>query len=76
MYRPDWFVISNKDNVSVVPTISFIPTWGIRRNLGKSFNYEVGLGLGYQYVFYKSAGFTENDGEVIPDLHLRIGYTF
>lgn len=76
MYRPDWFVISNKDNVSAVPTISFIPTWGIRRNLGKNFNYEAGFGLGYQYVFYKSAGFTENEGDVVPDLHLRIGYTF
>ena len=36
-YNPDWFVISNYDNLRVVNQISIIPTWGIRRNIGKSF---------------------------------------
>ncbi len=34
-YIPNWFVISNVDNVEVVETISFIPKWGIRRNIGQ-----------------------------------------
>jgi len=47
-YHPDWFVISNKENVSVVSDISIIPTWGIRRNIGKHFTYETGIGIGYR----------------------------
>ncbi|GAA4886694.1 hypothetical protein GCM10023311_07570 [Flaviramulus aquimarinus] len=75
-YHPDWFVISNKDNVSVISDISIIPTWGIRRNIGKHFTYETGIGIGYRYVFAKQAGFLENESEVAVNLHLRIGYKF
>jgi len=75
-YHPDWFVISNTDNVSVISDISIIPTWGIRRNIGKHFTYETGFGIGYRYYFSKSAGYLENEGEVDVNLHLRIGYRF
>lgn len=75
-YHPDWFVISNYDNISIISDISIIPTWGIRRNIGKSFNFETGIGLGYRYVFAKSAGYLENESELALNLHLRIGYTF
>lgn len=75
-YNPDWFVISNYDNISVVNQISIIPTWGIRRNIGEHFNYETGIGLGYRYIFAKSAGYFENESEAALNLHLRIGYRF
>ena len=75
-YHPDWFVISNTDNVSVISDISIIPTWGIRRNIGKHLNYEAGIGIGYRYVFAKQAGFLENESEAAVNLHLRIGYRF
>jgi len=75
-YHPDWFVISNTDNVSVISDISIIPTWGIRRNIGKHFTYETGFGIGYRYTFAKQAGFLENKSEVDVNLHLRIGYRF
>ena len=74
-YHPDWFIISNQD-VDIVSDISIIPTWGLRRNLGKHFNFEVGAGLGYVYYFAKSAGFQENEGEVAINLILKIGYKF
>ena len=48
-YHPDWFVISNVNNVQIRSDISIIPTWGIRRNVGKHFTYESGIGIGYQY---------------------------
>ena len=70
------FVISNTDNVSVISDISIIPTWGIRRNIGKHLNYEAGIGIGYRYVFAKQAGFLENESEAAVNLHLRIGYRF
>jgi len=75
-YTPDWFVISNYDNLSVVNQISIVPKWGIRRSIGKHFNFETGIGLGYRYVFAKSAGYAENESESELNLHLRIGYTF
>lgn len=74
-YHPDWFVISNyADNI--ISDISFIPTWGIRRNIGTHFNYEAGAGIGYRYVFAKDAGYYSNESEAVANLHLRIGYVF
>ena len=75
-YHPDWFLISNKDNISIIADISIIPTWGIRRHIGKHFTYETGIGIGYAYFFAKDAGYAKNEGEATANLHLRIGYRF
>jgi len=75
-YHPDWFVISNVKDISIISDISFIPTLGIRRNIGTHFNYEAGFGFGYRYIFAKAAGYYSNDSEAIGNLHLRIGYIF
>lgn len=75
-YHPDWFVISNYDYIRIISDISFIPTWGIKRNIGKKFNFETGFGLGYRYIFAKSAGYLEDESELAVNLHLRLGYTF
>ena len=53
-YHPDWFVISNYDNINIISDISIIPTWGIRRNIGKHFNSETGIG--YRYILAKMQG--------------------
>jgi len=75
-YNPNWFVISNYDNVEVADQISIIPTWGIKRNIGKHFSYETGIGIGYRYIFAKSVGYLENQSETALNLHLRLGYRF
>jgi len=76
-YHPDWFVLSNQKDFSVLQDLSVIPTWGMRRSIGKSnFNYETGMGIGYRYIFAKSAGYLANESKVAANLHLRIGYTF
>ena len=74
-YHPDWFIISNQD-VNVVSNLSIIPSWGLRRNLGKHFNFETGVGVGYIFYFAKNAGYAENDGEVAVNILLKIGYKF
>ncbi len=64
------------DTVEMVDNLSIVPTWGMRRNLGKHFNYELGAGIGYVHFFAKDAGFRKDKGEVAINLHVRIGYTF
>jgi hypothetical protein len=75
-YHPDWFVLFNPDDAPIVSDFSIIPTWGIRRNIGKHFNYEAGIGAGYSYTFAESAGYKEDKSEMELNMHLRIGYRF
>ncbi len=75
-FHPNGFVISNYHGVEIVNQVSFIPTWGIRRVYGKHFIYELGFGVGYRYLFAKSAGYSENESETAVNLHLKIGYCF
>lgn len=69
-YHPNWFVISNYDNVEIANQISIIPTWGLKRNIGKHFTYETGIGIGYRYIFAESVGYSKNEGEAAANLHL------
>lgn len=75
-YHPDWFVISNETNLSFITDISIVPTWGIRRNIGKYFNYEAGIGVGYLHYFKKENVIMINEPDVAVNLHLRAGYRF
>ncbi|EPA00569.1 hypothetical protein A33Q_0042 [Indibacter alkaliphilus LW1] len=72
-YKPDWFVISNESGIGIIPNLSLIPTWGIRRSPTRHFNYEAGFGVGYGWEFYKVMPRTVSMGEVFVNLHLRIG---
>ncbi len=72
-YHPDLFVISSTQNISIPNQISVIPTWGIRRNIGKYINYETGFGLGYNRVLDNIVG---DKGDIIANLHIRIGLNF
>jgi hypothetical protein len=75
-YHPDWFILSNYDDIRIVSDLSIIPTWGLRRNIGSRLNFETGIGFGYAYLFSKKAGYPENEGHSTVNLHLRIGYRF
>ncbi|WP_340063347.1 hypothetical protein [Ascidiimonas aurantiaca] len=75
-YHPDWFVISNENNINFISDISIIPTWGIRRNIGNHFNYETGFGIGYVHYFEENNVILWDQNEVTVNLHLRIGYRF
>ena len=75
-YHPDLLITSNDDNILLISDISIVPTWGIRRNIGSHFNYEVGIGVGYLYFFEKDNVVIINESDVAVNLHLRIGYRF
>ena len=71
-YTPDWFYISDLDNINIIGTITFIPKWGIKRTVGKHFTYETGIGIG-TFILLEDYNV---DNNIAFDLHLRIGYTF
>ena len=75
-YHPDWFVISNENNLNLISDISIIPTWGIRRNIGNHFNYETGIGIGYVHYFEEDNVILLDERGITVNLHLRIGYRF
>ena len=74
-YNPDWFLFSNYDGVTSFNTITIIPTWGVRRNIGEHFTYETAFGIGYGRQFRTSKGYQDVEG-VAVNIHLRIGYRF
>lgn len=74
-YHPDLFFISDK-NYNLIPDLSIVPTWGIRRNIGEHFNYETYIGVGYAYLFKKEVGYLENESRVAVSLGFKIGYKF
>ncbi len=75
-YHPDWFVVSNYDNLEIISDISIVPTWGIRRQSGDHFIYETGIGLGYRYIFDEEARNSIMETKVALNVHLRMGYRF
>ena len=75
-YHPDWFIISNEDNINLITDISIVPTWGIRRHVGNHFTYETGIGIGYVHYFKEDNVILLYESDVAVNLHLRIGYRF
>jgi hypothetical protein len=77
-FYPDLFLIGDAPSYVHIPNqISFIPKWGIRRNIGSSnFNYEAGIGIGYLLMLDNDNYIMSSTDNVGLDLHLRIGYTF
>ncbi len=75
-YHPDVVIGSLDDNVTFISDISIIPTWGIRRNIGKHFNYETGIGIGYVHYFEEDNVILPEENGLALNLHLRIGCRF
>ncbi|TXD53064.1 MULTISPECIES: hypothetical protein [unclassified Polaribacter] len=75
-YRSSIFEFGTLDSKLAENGFSIIPKWGIRRNLGKRFNYELGVGIGYlEFINQKHFTLSDSDG-IIVDAHIRIGYNF
>ena len=73
-YTPNWFVISNHDDVFIYNTLSVLPTWGVRRNFAENFNYEFNAGLGYGISFRKET--VGNYTRFILYFQFKVGYDF
>lgn len=75
-YHPDIIIASSNDNINLISDITIVPTWGIRRNIGKHFNYEAGFGIGYIHYFKEKNVRIIDEADVAVNLHARIGYRF
>ncbi len=74
-FLPDWFVISDYQYESSQSMLWITPMWGMRRNIGKHFNYEAGIGMGYSFYF-KDKTYWYSYSEWMLNILLRIGYRF
>lgn len=78
-YAAGWGAVELEGNMDEAPsTFAVVPMWGLRRTLGKHFNYELGAGLGYAYVS-KYDHFKHYHGAkdgVIGYLRARFGFDF
>ncbi|UOK42534.1 MULTISPECIES: hypothetical protein [Flavobacterium] len=75
-YYPDSFTIGNDGGYNFVPELNIVPTWGMKRNLGSHFDYELGGGIGYRTEFEKADAKNSNNSDVTMYIHARIGYKF
>ncbi|HTO14979.1 MAG TPA: hypothetical protein VLZ83_04375 [Edaphocola sp.] len=78
-YQPGFGMSS--DNANFNPALYAIPTYGLRRNIGKHFNFETALGLGYGWVFneYKSMygnSYRETERGRTYSIRFAVGYVF
>ena len=80
-YTPGFAIKSSNTNVD--PNIHIIPTWGFKRNIGTSFNYDFAFGIGYgasfeEYTPIYGHGETihHTDHYVAISIRFGIGYKF
>ncbi len=70
-YVPNWFVIAS-ENITPITQLYFVPTFGIRRNFAKNFNYEFKAGLGGGVAYLKN----QTVATEFFELSFKIGYDF
>ncbi|WP_407556851.1 hypothetical protein [Winogradskyella sp. 4-2091] len=75
-YHVDKVIGSVPNHLNYISDITIVPTWGIRRNIGKHFNYETGIGIGYGHYFKEKDVYIKDVNVVALNLHLRLGYRF
>ena len=78
-FQPGFGITSG--NVDLFPATYIIPTYGLRRNMGKRFNFEVAFGVGYGWEFEKLTYFNGEtyhniDSGIIYNIRLALGYLF
>lgn len=77
-YQPP-FAIKSKDT-RVNPSLYFIPTYGLKRKIGKHFNFEFAFGIGYSIAFKENIDWlTQKESKYTKDYlttSLRLAFGF
>lgn len=71
-FHPEMAIITNAGSGQVVPDLSIIPNWGLRRSFGQHLNMEFASGFGWMWTFYEY----KTDSELAFNLTLRLGLDF
>ncbi len=74
-FYPAGAILGKYKAIVINPVLTLIPMWGMHRNIGRHFNYEVGAGFGYVHYFADKYGYGAHDNLAL-NLLLRIGYRF
>ena len=74
IYFDDAFTISNATQANVIPSVTSILYWGMRRNIGKHFNFEFGAGPGYTLYIYSVDRILYKSSRYQIYIHLRFGF--
>lgn len=69
-YLPSYLAVSNQDLVKA-NIIGFVPTFGLRRNIGNNFHFEGHFGYGLAVSFAEEGRLGQ-----LTDLSFKIGYHF
>lgn len=79
IYIPKLFYRGNQPHLKSLSMVWIIPTWGIKRHIGKNFMYEVGIGANFP-ILSKSVAYQSlmkyYPLPFVPYAHVRIGYSF
>ncbi|GAF02446.1 hypothetical protein [Saccharicrinis fermentans] len=84
-YRIGELAIRSK-NITVFPSFSVLPMYGLRRNLGKHFNFEFAFGIGHSWTFQEfdyvdymtseTETYKGTNSELVYGLRLAFGFIF
>ncbi len=74
-FYPGGRAISNYDNVNINPFLTVAILWGMRRDIGRHFNFELGVGPEYAHNYPDRKGYGKSDNFGLAFL-IRIGYRF
>lgn len=69
-------VLMSNLNLATLGSLTFIPSLGVRRSMGRHFNYEASLGIGTELTLTRQIGSVRNNLGPAYDLGFRIGYWF
>ena len=78
-YQPGFGISSG--GIDIFPAAYIVPTYGLRRNMGKRFNFEFAVGLGYGWEFQKydhpdGRTYSNTDSGVLFNSRVAFGYLF
>lgn len=73
------YIFSATDDISAIPTLAFIPSWGFRRVINEKLVVELGIGAGYRFFLNDEIYEQYDDEEIthfVVNLHCRFGIHF
>lgn len=75
-YQPDVFIVNTNETITPKTVVSFTPRWGIRRQLGKYFDFEFNLGIRRVYTKARGEARIQRGRNGNLSVGLRFGYRF